>query len=215
LRQVIAVGFGVIAYKFTKEKKLLLFLLMVLVATLFHKSAFILVLMYPLYHAKLKWISSLITASVSVLIVYIFRVPTFRFLGNIFSSIYDVEITITNAITILLLMIIFVIFCYMLPDNSLMDNDTIGLRNILGLSVVLQIFASVNPLAMRMNYYYLIFIPIVITRAIGYASKKNKKIAEVALLVMILFFTTYYFYFAFLGSDTLHIYPYYFFWENY
>jgi hypothetical protein len=95
LRQVIAVGFGVIAYKFTKEKKLLLFLLMVLVATLFHKSAFILVLMYPLYHAKLKWISSLITASVSVLIVYIFRVPTFSFWVIFSVHMYDVEITIT------------------------------------------------------------------------------------------------------------------------
>lgn len=214
LRQIIALSFGVFAYRFTKRKKLLLFLLMVFLAFLFHKSAFILLLMYPIYHVNIKWHYALIGTFVLLPTVYIFRVQIFRFLGNLFSDVYQSEISLTNAVSIFLLLIIFVVFCFVIPDNSLIDKDTIGLRNLLVLCAVLQVFAGVHTLAMRMNYYYLLFVPIILTRCISYTSIKNKRITEVAVLTMITFFTAYYFYGMFFGADALHVYPYIPFWRQ-
>ena len=40
-----------------------------------------------------------------------------------------------------------------------MTKEDFGLRNILVLAVILQIFSMAHILAMRMNYYFIIFIP--------------------------------------------------------
>ena len=214
LRQVIAMAFAVPAYYFTKNKKPLLFLLMIVPAYLFHKSAFIIVLMYPIYHFRLRWYQTMIVSALIIPTVFVFRQQIFLFLGKVFSSIYEAqEITMTNAISIFLMLVGFAVFCFVIPDNSLLDDDTIGLRNLLILACILQIFSGVDMLAMRMNYYYLLFVPITITRVIDYTSPKNKKITEVALITMIAFFTIYYFYSAFAGSDSLNIYPYKAFWS--
>ena len=214
LRQVIAIAFAVPAYHFMKKRKLFLFLLMVILAYFFHKSAFIMALMYPIYHIRLKWYQTLIISSLIIPLVFLFRVQIFSFLGRVFSSVYEIrEITMTNAISIFLMLIAFIVFSFVIPDNEMIDDETIGLRNMLILSGILQIFSGVDTLAMRMNYYYLLFVPITITRVVSFTSLKNKKITEVALLVMLTFFTSYYFISAFLGSDTLHIYPYQFFWN--
>ena len=53
IRQVLAMGIGFIAYECTRQRKIYLFLLSVLLAVFFHTSAFILLLMYPIYHAKI------------------------------------------------------------------------------------------------------------------------------------------------------------------
>ncbi len=214
IRQVIAMAFVVPAYYFTKKKKLILFLLMIVPAFLFHKSAFIIVLMYPVYHIRIKWYQMLIISALLIPLCIIFRSQLFTFFSNLFSSIYETrEITLTNAISILLLLVIFLVFSFVIPDNSLVDDETKGLRNLLILCCMLQVFSGVDTLVMRMNYYFLLFVPITITRVIDYTSLKNKKLTEVALLAMLVFFTAFYFISAFSGPGSLHIYPYQAFWN--
>ena len=41
-----------------------------------------------------------------------------------------------------------------------MDEEAFALRNILTFAMVLQSFASLNYLVMRMNYYYILLVPI-------------------------------------------------------
>lgn len=51
IRQCLAIAIGIYAYRFTREKKIIKYLLAVYLALLMHHSAFILILLYPLYHA--------------------------------------------------------------------------------------------------------------------------------------------------------------------
>jgi hypothetical protein len=60
----------------------------------------------------------------------------------------------------LILFLIFTVFAYLVPDESKLDPDTIGMRNFLLLAVAIQMFAPLHSLAMRMNYYYIVFIPL-------------------------------------------------------
>lgn len=220
LRQAIATSIGLIAFEFVKKKQPIRFLLAALIVFGFHHTGFMVLLFYPLYYftpkAKHLWF-----VIPGMLTVYIFNKPIFTWATNFLNLLtddrYDVEITDTGAYTMLILFIIFAIFAYIIPDEKLMDRETLGLRNLLLMAVILQCFAPVHMLAMRMNYYFIIFIPIIIPKIISNAKKNLKDVAWIAKYVMIVFFVAYYLITTYIscqtGNSALDIYPYVPFWE--
>ena len=113
----------------------------------------------------------------------------------------------------LILFAIFTVFAFLIPDESQLDAETIGLRNFLLLSLVIQMFAPLHTLAMRMNYYYIIFIPLLLPKIIECRSKRWNQVAVLGRHVMVGFFLLYFFYNASKGGN-LHVFPYHFFWET-
>ena len=215
IRQMMAIGFGMIAYAFVRRRKPILFLLMVAAAMSFHTSAFMLLFMYPLFHARInkKWAFFSIPALV---IAFVFNRQIFGLLGALLQSFtkYEATLTATGAYSMLILFAAFVVFSFVIPDDALLDDETIGLRNFLLLSLVLQMFAPLNFLAMRMNYYYIAFIPLLLPRIIACASVRYRSIAAWARNIMVVFFFVYFFVRANSGI-TLRTVPYHFFWEYY
>jgi hypothetical protein len=104
------------------------------------------------------------------------------------------------------------LFAFLIPDEFMLDAETIGLRNFLLLSLVIQMFAPLHMLAMRMNYFYIIFIPLLLPKIIACRSKRWNQVAVLGRHVMVAFFLIYFFAGAFRGS-ALHVWPYHFFWE--
>ena len=100
----------------------------------------------------------------------------------------------------------------MIPDETRLNKETIGLRNFLLFSLVLQMFAPLHVLAMRMNYYYIIFIPLLLPQIIASRSERWGSVAVVGRYVMVVFFLIYFFISASNGGG-LHVFPYHFFWE--
>ncbi len=113
----------------------------------------------------------------------------------------------------IILFAIFTIFAFVVPNENLIDEETLGLRNFLVFSLFIQLFAPLNMLAMRMNYYYIIFIPLLIPKIIACRSNLFDQIARVARHVMVVFFVLYFFYNTTRGIN-LSTYPYHFFWET-
>lgn len=214
LRQMIAIGIGFIAYELTRHKKLIPFILVVLLAMSFHTSAFMLAFIYPLYYAKItrKWLLVVIPALV---VVFIFNAQIFTFLATFLERFteYDSSMTQTGAYTMLILFAVFAVFAFVIPDETLLDRETIGLRNFLLLALVIQMFAPLHTIAMRMSYYYIIFIPLLLPKIIACRSAKWKQVATVGRHVMLGFFLIYFFYNAYTGTN-LRVFPYHFFWEN-
>lgn len=214
LRQMLAIGIGFIAYEFVRRKKPILFILMVLLAMTFHTSAFMLAFMYPIYHARItkKWLYFVVPG---LLIVFIFNEQFFSTLTYIIEKYtkYEGSITQTGAYTMLLLFAIFAVFAFIIPDEQCIDNETIGLRNFLLFSLVIQMFAPLHMLAMRMNYYYIIFIPLLIPKIIELRSERWEQVAVFGRNIMVVFFFAYFFISA-RGGGNLHVFPYHFFWEN-
>lgn len=214
LRQSIAISIGFLAFECARSRRLILFLLVVILATLFHTSAFMLLFMYPLYHARItqKWLLVVVPA---MGVLWVFNQQVFGFLTGILSQFtkYEGEISSTGAYTMLFLFIIFAVFCYLIPDESELDQDTIGMRNFLLLAVALQMFAPLHDLAMRMGYYYMAFIPLVVPRIIVHRRVRWNQVAIMARHVMILFFVIYFFMTA-PQDNSLHTFPYHFFWET-
>lgn len=214
LRQAIAISLGFAAFEFVRQKKPLKFVLIVAFSILVHTSAFMLIFMYPLYHVRItkKWLLWIIPALV---VLFVFNRPIFGSLTMLLSMFtkYDAEISSTGAYMMLILFSLLAIFAYVIPDDDSLDADTIGMRNFLLLSVALQMFAPLHNLAMRMNYYYMAFIPLVIPRIIRHKSKTWGQVATVARHVMVLFFMVYFFVTA-PEDNYLQTFPYHFFWEN-
>lgn len=214
LRQAIAISIGFLAFEFVREKKLFKFLLIVAIAMLFHISAFMLVFMYPVYHIRLTR-NSLVAIIPVMGFVFLFNKQIFSILGSILSKYtdYDATISLTGAYSMLILFVLFAIFAYLIADEPKLDNDTIGLRNFLLLSIVLQMFAPLHTISMRMNYYYIAFIPLLLPRIIENRSKTWNQIAIIARYVMVVFFIAFFFITA-LEEKTLNAFPYRFFWED-
>lgn len=214
IRQMLAIGLGFLAYECTRNKKLLLFIPIVLLAMSFHTSAFMLAFMYPLYHAKITKNWLLVVVPVLALI-FVMNKPIFSFLAAIIARYtkYEGDITSTGAYTMLLLFIIFTVFAFLVPNESKLDAETIGLRNFLLFSLALQMFAPLHSLAMRMNYYYIIFIPLLMPKIIQNSDIKWKQLAVAGRHVMVIFFLVYFFKNAGDGGN-LNVFPYHFFWEN-
>lgn len=211
MRQSIAIALGMIAFLLTRRRKLILFLLISVLAFLFHRTALILFLMYPLYRLRLVKKSLFIVIPIMALI-YIFNQPIFAALQGIISDYEGVGNGETGAITMLLMLIAFSVFSFIIPKDADLDEVTIGMRNFLLMATVVQMFAPLNNLVMRMGYYYMIFLPLVIPKIIVNTSVRWRQFAIIAHYVILLFFTVRFFMSA-PTMNALNIFPYSFFWE--
>lgn len=215
IRQMMAIGIGFIAYGFVRQKKLIPFALCVFVGILFHTSAFMLVFMYPLYHLKItkRWLMVVVPV---LTISFVFNRELFSILTIFIERYteYDASVTLTGAYTMVVLFAAFAVFSFLIPDENCLDKETIGLRNFLLLSLALQMFAPLHTIAMRMNYYYIVFIPLLLPKIIECRNARWQQIAIVGRRIMIVFFLLYFFISA-NGAGKLHVFPYHFFWERF
>lgn len=215
IRQMIAISIGFLAYRFVRKKKILPYILSVVLAMTFHISAFMLFFMYPIYRVKVtkKWLWVIIPLLLALLV---FNDLVFNAL-LVFLSRYTrfeaVEISATGAYTMVVLFSLFCVYSFLLPDEKSIDEETIGLRNFLLFSVVIQMFAPLHTLAMRMNYYYIIFIPLLIPKIIKHSKADLSNIAVLSRYCMVVFFVLY-FLFTSTGGSGLDVFPYHFYWEK-
>lgn len=212
LRQSIAMGIGAICYFCCKEKKPVSFLLLAFLAYLFHQSAVVILLMYPLIHLRItkKWIPMV---ALLVAVCFVFRNQIFG-LALQFSDKYESRYVIsdTGSNTFLILLLLLTIYSFLMLKDS--EFESFDLRNILVFTLILQSFALSNTVAMRLNYYYLIFIPLLIPKVIDCARTELRQVARVSSAVFACFFFFWFFKEAYTGSDILHVFPYVPFWRN-
>ena len=221
LRQSLAIAFGLIAYMYARDKKPLRFLLFALIAFGFHHTGFMVLLYYPLCHIRLQK-NHLWFAIPTIVTVFIFNKQIFSWLADIAFSIlgakYEAEVEETGAYMMIILFALFAIAAYFFPDEEKVDAEMNGLRNFLLMAVVLQCFAPVHTLAMRMNYYFIIFVPVVVPKILKYSKDNIKDVAKIARYVIVGFFVAYYLYTTYIscrtGVSTLDTYPYVPFWEH-
>lgn len=214
LRQGVAISIGVLAYYMTKKKRLIPFILAVLLAMSFHVSAFILFLMYPLYHLRFRKAHMVLVLPL-YLTVYLLNDQIFRLvvplLGGDYAEHVD-RMTDTGAYTMIILIALFLLYSFIAPEEKEMDETSLGLRNLILCALALQLFVPLNQVAMRLNYYYILFVPLLIPRITNRFERVSPFIRNVINIVMVAFFGVYFFIKA-ANTDSLNIYPYIFFWQ--
>lgn len=217
LRQIMAMTLGIPAYYLAKKKKIKLFLIVVALAWALHQSALILLSLYVILNVRVtkKWMLGIGPA---ILAVFLLRNKLFGillyFMGESYFGKYSGQSNGSGGYSMLILFVIFLIYSFVIPNEDELDMDVIGLRNILIVIVGIQCFASVHPIAMRINYYFLIFIPILIPKLVTRCKENLKWLADLSVVVMTLFFTFWFFYFGLTDADILQVFPYVPFWSK-
>ena len=99
-----------------------------------------------------------------------------------------------------------------------MDEESMAIRNFLTMAVIIQCFSPLHSLAMRMNYYFILFIPLALGDAVKNAKEEYKDIAKWGEIVLCVFFTVYFIVNTYnsskSGKSALDTIPYEFFWQN-
>ena len=203
LRHCVALSILLIAYEFIEKKNVKVFVLMVLFASLFHKTALIFLIAYPLANLKINHKNFLIIFSslgFSIIFGKKFLDSIINLLGITRYQMYlDASGDTLTFFFINLLLIIFVI--YILPkvekDNmkQMINMYTIGISIASATVFIAEAF--------RMSTYYTIYSMILIPNAI--ASIKNKKIIPVLLYIFSVLLIIYFFLFSMKNNN---IYPY-------
>lgn len=195
LRQSIAMSLCFYSYKFIKEKKILFYMVAIIIATLFHLSAIICLLLYPLYYIKLDT-KKIIFVIVIIVGCLIFNNQIIQLANQIYYG-EGREIATTNAYTMLILYCILLIISYLINSN---DYDYIGLRNILTCLCIIYTIAPVSNTFTRLGYplslYLTIFIPEIVLKI---NIKPNNLIKDIICYVICI---SCFFYFLG-GLDTL------------
>lgn len=209
VRQGVAVGLGVIAFYFVEKKRFVPFLAIVALATTIHSSAAVLLVLYPLYQAKItqKWIPFVVVAVVVIFLARdtIFNNVLLPMFGSDYLNGYEYLTGSSDQGTLSFLFLLLAAYACLMLDPKEADPKTLGFRNILLLAAVIHIFTALHPVVCRMNYYFILFIPIAISRVNARVKPLLQPIEQIAALVLPVFFVVY---FLFLKGDSLHIAPY-------
>lgn len=209
IRQAIALGICFYAFHYIIKEKLFLFVILVLLASLFHTSALLFLPAYWTYHKfKLTKLSLLVSLVVVVLATFFIKpiaveIVSLLFGGEKYISALEVEGTASYDLLIL--------FIFVLSFTYISQDETVNkLRPFLLFTIAFQTLGIVSPYATRIGYYYYMFFPIVIPLVIKTTKLFNNK--PLITMLLCLLFALFFFYVN--GSGYLDVIPYKFFWEQ-
>lgn len=220
IRQSIALAVSMIAYDCVKHKRKIMYIILCLIAIGFHHTAFMTFLLYPVFYLRLKK-KHLIIIVPTVLLIFRYNAAVFGTLASLaaryFGEKYNVEITSTGSYTMIVLLAALVLLSYVLSDENKMDDEAFGLRNYLLFALILQCFAPLHTLSMRLNYYFLIFVPMAMPKVFKYSKNNYMQLSIQINHFLTIFFLIYYLFTAVkscsTGISALNIYPYEAFWR--
>lgn len=214
IRQMLAISIGFLAYRYVRKKQIVPWVIVSFLAMSIHTSAIMLFLMYPLYHARItkKWLWVVFPI---IIIVFIFNEQIFSVIGVYIDEYtrFDSSIEETGAYMMILLFAILGAFAFIIPGNEELDAEIIGLRNFLLIAIIIQLFVPLNALIMRMGYYFIIFIPLLIPQIIKNRAQEWEKIALFSRHIMVTVFILYFLY-SMQNNQPLNVVPYSFCWEG-
>jgi hypothetical protein len=191
MRQSIAIAMAVPAYYYSKQKKIIPFILTTILAFLFHRTGIVIGALYPIYHAKItrKWLWFVVPI---MAVIYFYRDIIFEFLfalsGENYVRGYSYLTGTSTQGALMVLFILLSIYCYVVLDEDQAGEEEIGLRNILLLAACIHLFTPVNSIVARINMYFILFIPVAVTRINNRCKENYYTITQIATFVMSAYF---------------------------
>lgn len=186
VRQAIAIGICFYAIQYIMDRKLIKFLITVLIATLFHTSAWVFLLAYPIYYIPMTKARRMLSYAI-IPIIYVFRYPLFV----IFSVLFKENAVPDNnsAFTLFFVFTLVYVFCGLFSDES---EQTAGLKNIFFVACCIQALGGVYSTVMRVGYYFMValvlLLPLLVVKQ---TNKRNARIIKRVVTVCFVLFGLY------------------------
>lgn len=190
LRQALAMAICVFAIDFIKDKKPIRFILLVVLAYFFHKSALIFLMMYPL--ALIKRLDWMLVAYVFMAALFVVGFTAFQgFFNNLLGYDYTIEETGNGGIFMMFIFVMFAFSLFMMYDKP---KEVDGQSLIVQLSLMTVVFwflRLISRTAERISYYFLFGLYIYFSQAVRYDKDKLSSLLKwfliLACLVLFLY----------------------------
>lgn len=193
VRQAIALAFVMLAYFPLREKKLLQFLLLVVIATCFHKSAAVFIIAYPFCRLGLNK---------KTIFLYLVLIVSLLVFGNGLIRNFAMEVSVYDgrfagyALTekslsyagLIQFSLFFLLVLKNLKAFQAQDKDASLLITLLLLAMVFQSFAIFIAEMFRIAMYFSIFLVILVPRLLKTYPPETKKIVTIILCSLLLFY---------------------------
>lgn len=205
LRQGIAMGICCLALRCVQEKKVLKFILLIVVASLFHSSSLLFLIAYPVYNIKMTKKTRL-WSLLAIPIILICQVPLLRLVLKLLGK-SDYYIDNNGAYLLLVFFVGAYLFCAMVSDDS--DQECNGYLNLFYICCLLQTFGYISSIATRTAYYFMIVLVLLLPKAINCIEPKMRMFAKYAFNCFFIIYGLD----AINGNSWAMSAPYYWFWE--
>lgn len=209
VRQGLAIGFGLIAFFYVQKKRPLMFLMFVAIAASMHSSAVLLLIIYPLYYARItqKWIPLVIATMIVISLTreVLFGSVLLPMFGGDYLEGYSYLTGESDQGNLAILFLVLAVYACIMLDPKQSDPKTLGFRNLLLLVAAIHLFTPLHPVVCRVNYYFIPFFSIALSRVNNRAKPTLVPVVQAANFVLPVFFVAY---FLFVKGDSLMIAPY-------
>ena len=205
LRQGIAIGICFFASLFVVKRKIIPFLLLVLLGSTFHTSSMLFLIAYPLYNLNLSK-NGRIASIVLLPIAFVLKGLLFSSLCSIV-GLYKSSVEDNGAWTLFAVFSLIYVFCCIFKSEDKLYNFYL---NLFWVSCFIQAMGGVNLLVSRVGYYFALFLPLLLPRTIQSIKNDFAKL-NISLIIMVCFilFGLYNIYSTYWAKA----FPYHFFWE--
>lgn len=153
LRQALAMSVMLWAFEFIKKKNLVGYVLVVMLASLFHKSAVICLMAYPL--AQIKRTNHIMACYITLATVLMLG---FSFFQDLFNELlgygYSVESTGNGMIAMLMFALMFVLATWVIRDKTPGTSQYNMTFNLSAITVLFWLLRLISRTAERISYYF-------------------------------------------------------------
>jgi len=188
LKQTVSISFVLLSFKFLHERKLLKFIFIILATSLFHTSAVIFLLAYPISRAKVNMKHILAIPVIFLTAPFISRLLSLIWFLVVPEYYYNYsESNTLLTLTGFLIQVTIFIFCYIYKNNLLKEDPKQNIfYNILIIGVFFQILASTAFAEMfRASMYFSIFSIILVPNVISKIRNSRQKVAIYSAILFV------------------------------
>lgn len=207
IRQILAMSFILWAYQFLKEKKLIQFIILVYIGSLFHRTALFFMVVYPLIYFKLDRKSIILYLVLGSLVL----VQGEAILFQLFASDMDARLDAyaemgVHGLSIagfVQLALFLALALFYFKEVKQRDSESVILYHLLIIAMIFQLFTGILAEFFRLAMYYSIFLILLMPKVISAIPNLQTRRSIRNWLIALLLF-----YFLFMGSGRI---PYHFF----
>lgn len=192
LRQSISISIICFAYKYIIDRDFKKFILLIIIAFLFHKSSLVFLPAYFLYNFKISGLKHFMMICI-IPITYFFRVKIILLLESMVYSSYGIVNNSGEGYKLLFLYSLVLLLISLFKDKFIQNNEINNMMyNFFYAGFILQILATVEGNAYRATKYYMLVLLCVFPNLVNIFSNNTKKnIIYVSIFVLFIAFFIY------------------------
>jgi len=208
LRQTIAISIIILSIEFVKKRKLLIFLLYMVLAYCFHNSAVFAIPVYFLFNIRITSINRLIFMAF-LPAVYLFRHSILAMVQRLFYNEHSLFMSPRGSgATLVLYIAIWILYFTFADRMEFVDKISSGFESMLMVGIAIQILVPFQPNIFRVALYYQIGSLVIVPKIIH-----NRKVGRAMPIVYLAFLVVMFFMYFIFSYSAAGANPYSFFWQ--